>query len=326
MDIKKINLEVLTNEYRKKGAAAKGYKIVNMLIKDNEEESLRFLLRDHDREQIKSFLEIEERDNIDFLIDYYSILEIALLAGYIHNPLSGKIENEAEYILNNDSLKRYFTDYYPILLPQLLLKQILKSGTKQYFNKKELPESSILFDRFIMLNHFVKEDPDIDQFLWFLDSGSTSGYTISDFWEVLADKNLIEYKLGSDNKHPLNSALWGFIKYIQFLSDFSDLIKDCSDDPILQSAFWHHQSYWFKHMKNKIGDIINIGINNIRQSLDAVDTEELVANKNSYLDSETEVFEWQKNIDYLEGIEDDITYLLDDKWGKPLEVFFNMNE
>lgn len=323
MDNKEINLEIITKQYRKKGAAAKGFRTVNTLIKNNEIVSLGILLRNHMDNPIDSYLEVEERDNIDFLIDYFSILEIGLIANYFPNPLPLKTEREIDFILNNQFVNKYFTEYYPLTLPQLLLKQVSKKGNEKYFYRDSVKNSTALFDRFLMLNQIVKNDEDIDQLLWFFDDGWTAGYSISDFWNVLSDRNIIKYKLGSSNRHPLNSALWGFIKYIQFLSDFADLLRDSKEDAVLQSAFWHHQSYWFEHMKERIGDIIKVGINNIRQSLRHFNEDEIIRDKNSFLNSKDDISQWQSNTSELDGVEADINYLLNSNLGRPLKSFLN---
>ncbi len=323
MDNREINLEIITKQYRKKGAASKGYRTVNNLIKNNEIVSLRILLRNHMDNPIDSYLEVEERDNIDFLIDYFSILEIGLIANYFPNPLPLKTEREIDFILNNQFVNKYFTEYYPLVLPQLLLKQVSKKRNEKYFYRDSVKNSTALFDRFLMLNQIVKNDEDIDQLLWFFDDGWTAGYSISDFWNVLSDRNIIKYKLGSSNRHPLNSALWGFIKYIQFLSDFADLLRDSKEDAVLQSAFWHHQSYWFEHMKERIGDIIKVGINNIRQSLRYFNEDEIIRDKNSFLNSKDDISQWQSDTSELDGVEADINYLLNSNLGRPLKTFLN---
>lgn len=323
MDIEEINLEIVTKQYRKKGAAAKGYATLKTLIKNNEIVSLRILLRNHLDNPIDSNLEIEERNNIDFLIDYFSILEIGLIANYFPNPLPIKTEKEIDFILSNQFVNRYFTEYYPLSLPKILLNQVLKNRNEKYFYHSDLKNSISLFDRFLMLNQIVKNDEDIDQFLWFLDDGWSSGFSISDFWNVLSDRNIIKYKLGSSNKHPLNSALWGFIKYVQFLSDFADLLRDSKEDPILQSAFWHHQSYWFEHMKERIGDIIKIGISNIRESMNHLNEEEVITDKNSFLSSQDDISKWRNDTSQLEGVEADINFLINAQLGEPLKMMFN---
>lgn len=325
MDIKEINLEIIANQYRNKGAALKGFKNLNSLIKYNEIVSLQILLRNHVDNPIISSLEIEERNNIDFLIDYFSILEIGLIANYLPNPLPFKIEKEIDLILNNRFVNKYFREYYPLTLPQVLLKQVSQNRNEKYFHSNDSKKFTALFDRFLMLNQFVKNDEDIDQFLWFLDDGWTAGFSIHDFWNVLIDKNIIKYKLDRTNKHPLNSALWGFIKYIQFLSDFANLLRDSQENPVLQSAFWHYQSYWFEHLKERIDDIIKIGIKNILISMKNFNEDEIIRDEDSFLNSQDEISKWRSDTSQLEGVENDINYLLNTNLDKPLKIFFNEN-
>lgn len=322
MEIKEINLEVIEKQYRETGAAAKGFKTLRKLIEDDDRVRLKMLLRNHMSSPIETTLEVNERDEIDFLIDYYSILEIGLIANYFPNPLSAKIEKEVKFILNNEFVTQYFTEYYPLILPELLLKQVSEKTHERYFHHQSVENTTALFDRFLMLNQIKKDDEDINQFLWFLDDGWTGGYSITDFWNVLKDRNLIKDKLDLANNNPLNNSLWGFIKYTQFLADFADLLKDSKQDPLLQSAFWHYQSYWFEHMKDGLGDIVEIGLKNIRESMNKLNEADIIKDQNSFLNSEEDILDWQKNSVELEGVEDDINYLLNQKLGEPIRNFY----
>ena len=322
MEIKEINLEVIEKQYRETGAAAKGFNTLEKLIEDDDRVSLKILLRNHINSPIKTTLEVYERDQIDFLIDYYSVLEIGLIANYFPNPLSAKIEKEIKFILDNEFVNQYFTEYYPLILPEILLKQVSEKIHEEYFHHQSLENTTALFDRFLMLNQIKKNDEDINQFLWFLDDGWTGGYSITDFWNVLKDRNLIKDKLGIANKNPFISSLWGFIKYTQFVGDFADLLKDSIQDPLLQSAFWHYQSYWFEHMKDGLGDIVEIGLKNIRESMKMVNDYDIINDQDSYLNSKKDILEWQKNSVELECVEEDINYLLNQKLGEPIRSFY----
>ena len=326
MKIKDVNFEIIAKQYREKGPAAKGFETLSALMKDDELVSLQILLRNHLHSPIETTLEVNERDNIDFLIDYYSILEIGLIANYFPNPLPAEIEKEIEFILKNQFVNQYFTQYYPLILPQILLKQVLKNKGEMYFQHQSLENSTGLFDRFLMLNQVKRNDEDINQFLWFLDDGWTGGYSIRDFWKVLKDREIIKDKLDLANNNPLNSSLWGFIKYTQFLADFADLLRDSREDALLQSSFWHYQSYWFEHMKNGLGDIVEIGLKNIRESMINLNEAEIIKDKSSFLNSQKDIVEWQESSLELEGLEEDINYLLNQELGEPLRKFYSQSE
>lgn len=321
MEIRDVNFEVITKQYREKGPASRGFETLSTFIKNDELVSLQILLRNHLYSPIETTLEVNERDNIDFLIDYYSILQIGLIANYFPNPLPAEIEKEIEFILKNRFANQYFTEYYPLILPQILLKQVLENNGGMYFQHQNLEKSMGLFDRFLMLNQVKRNDEDINQFLWFLDDGWTGGYSITDFWNVLKDRDLIKDKLDLATKNPLNKSLWGFIKYTQFLSDFADLLRDSQEDVLLQSAFWHYQSYWFEHMKNGLGDIVEIGLKNIRDSMNNLNEAEIIKDQDSFLNSKKDIVDWQESSLELEGVEEDINYLLNQELGVALKNF-----
>lgn len=320
MDIKKINLGIITREYKEYSFANYAYHKLSDGLFSNS------ILRDYRKRPITSDYEIEFRKSIDSLLDYYSILEIGIIANYFPNPLPTNIRDEIQIILDQLPLKKYYEEYYPLFLPQLLLKQTLlnrRIKTNYIADKRDKQSSTALFDRFLMLNQVIKNDSDIEQFLWFLDDGWTDGYSISDFWEVLASKKRIEYKLGSTNIHPLNAALWGYIKYLQYLSDFACLLRDSENIPLLQSAFWHFQSYWLDHMKDRIGNIMNIGIENIRFSLTPKNLEEIIKSEDTLINSEAEAVALINNPSVMYNTEIDIQYLLNPELGVPIKSYLD---
>ncbi len=316
-----FNLEIISNQYRRKGAASKAYQNLSSLISKNDTRTLKNILRDHKYEPIWENHLVHERDNIDFLIDYYSILEIGIIANYFPNNLPPSLKNEVEKILGNEYVRRYYSKYYPLILPQLLLKNI--SSPKDQTTNDDLTKiQSNLFEKFLVLNQTIKSDKDVDQFLWFLDDGITQAYSIHDLWDVLSNRETIRHKLSRSNAHPLNSSLFGFIKYIQFLNDYADLLRQASEFKLLQSAFWHYQSYWFDHMKEQLGDIIEVALNNIERTMNNITQIELVNDDNSYINTLEDFNKWKTSTDQLEGIEEDIKYLLNPELGDALKQFF----
>lgn len=320
MSRQEFNLKIISNQYRRKGAAAKAYKNLSGLIEKNDTLNLKNILRDHkDVPILESYL-VSERDNIDFLIDYYSILEIGIIANYFPNNLPKPLKIEVEKILGNDYVRIYYSKHYPLILPQLLLKQISFSNN-QIDNSIKI--QSNLFEKFLVLNQTIKTDKDVDQFLWFLDDGITGGYSISDLWNVLSSRETIRYKLGGSNIHPLNRSLFGFIKYIQFLNDYADLLRQTSEFKLLQSSFWHYQSYWFDHMKEQLGDIVKVALINIRSTIANTNQDELLNDNDSYINNSEDYEKWRSASEQFVGIEEDIKYLLNQELGNPLRQLLN---
>ena len=316
MNNQELNLDIITAQYRKKGSAAKGYKELSLLISENDKRNLKNLLRDHNEEPIWENYLVDARDNVDYLIDYYSILEVGIIANYFPNELPNSLIKEIENILGNDYVKLYYSKYYTLVLPQLLYKQ---SSQRLYISdENNSKDKRILFEKFLVLNQTVKGDSDVDQFLWFLDDGITEGYSINDLWNVLKSRETIRYKLGRSNTNPLNSSLFGFIKYTEFLNGYADLLRQANEFKLLQSAFWHYQSYWFEHMKEQLGDIIKIALKNIRGTVENTNKEELFRDNNSYINDNEDFEKWKSASEQFRGIEEDINYLLNQKLGNPV--------
>lgn len=314
MDTKSLNLDIITKQYRHNSKAAKGYELLMNLLGDYDSLPLETLLRNHRLNPILIASEIEGRENVDTLMDYYSILQITLLANYINHPLPENLANEIDVILETPAVKKYFEEYYPLVLPQLLIKQI---HTDEYLKNNIEIDSTPLFDRFLILNHFVKSDEDIQLLLWFFDDGWIGKYSLKDFIALLRDKTkmLNEY---SNKTHPLNKVLWGFTKYTQFLTDYAELIRDCYHNSILQSAIWHYHGYWFNKIENKIGTNLKLSIQSIKDTFAQFNSKELIYDQHSYLTSIDEIREWKSNISHLDTIEQDIDYLFNTNLGQPI--------
>ena len=319
MNRREFNLNIITNQYRRRGPAAKGYSNLSQLISQNDIRNLKNTLRDHKVQPISENKLVDERDRIDFLFAYYSIVEIGIIADYFPNNLPLSLKNEIETILGNVFVKTYYSEYYPLILPQLLLKHIsfqIQSTEGSYWQTK-----NALFEKFLVLNNSITNDNDVDQFLWFLDDGITNGYSKNDLLHVLASRETLRYKLGRFNVHPLNSALFGFIKYVQFLNDYAGLLRQASEFRLLQSAFWHYQSYWFEHMKNQLGEMITEGLFNIRSTVAQTKQEELVNDDNSYIRDRENFVDWKIASEQYLDIEENINYLLNQELGEPLRQF-----
>ncbi|MGO8056224.1 hypothetical protein, partial [Rhizobium leguminosarum] len=77
--------------------AAKGYKKLSKLIKNKEFEEIAELLRDH-KEGAVYEKELKQRFEIDTLIEFYNLLLIAALAGYIPAEFEDALIDEIETI------------------------------------------------------------------------------------------------------------------------------------------------------------------------------------------------------------------------------------
>src|SRR5688572_14842671 len=117
------NLFSLKAEYRDKGKALRGYDNIMSFIRDNKQEELAWLLRDHSTVGVYG-KELVERFEIDSLIEFYNILLIAVLAGYIPPRLNEELNKEITTILSHPSVKPYYQEFYPYKLTDYTLQYI----------------------------------------------------------------------------------------------------------------------------------------------------------------------------------------------------------
>lgn len=249
LDVKekeKLNLEMLISKYCKSGAAAKGRKALLKEIKSPQKGYLKRMLRDHEDEEIDTQEEINFRDNVDELLKFYSILELALLSGYISQPLPEKLQKEILMILTNQFVSLYYQEFYPLLLPQLLIDSL---GNKKI---QEPIGSSEYFIQLLLINKLI--DNDVSNFLWLLDSGIFEDYDLDDFKKTLGSvKEIQDILEGGENIDQIKvSVFWGMLKYTSFIEKYERLLKRAGTNELLASALWHFQGYWFEKINKKL--------------------------------------------------------------------------
>ena len=102
---------MLLLEYRDKGKALKGYERLIKLIREKKDADLDWLLRFHGHHHIVKQSDIQFRDNVDFLLKFYSLLEIAIMTDHIPPGLPDKLKTEIIEVLGNEFVERYYDDY-----------------------------------------------------------------------------------------------------------------------------------------------------------------------------------------------------------------------
>ncbi len=311
---REFNFDIIVGQYRLTGQAEQAHKLLKVYLSGSEG-NLAEKLRDHRRKSIGED-ETQFRDDVDVLLDFYSIIQVGQIANYFPANLPDWFKQEILEILGNADVRRYYEEYYPLSLPQGLLRV---AQDDLHFNGVESVEGTILFEKFLLIVS-ANKDADIELFLWLLDSGSVDGYVLDDLWRVFQNRELIDRKLASDTNHPLNRALWGFIKYIQFLSDYKALLVQARRFTLLQSALWQYQAYWFSKMKDRLGEIISVAIDNIILAANNLDPGALIAG-DSLISDESDVQVWKHSVEKLNLIKQDITFLMNTELGMPYKKF-----
>lgn len=253
-------------------------------------------------------------------MSYYSLIEIGQIAGYLPDSLPVELVEEIKYFLNNKYLKRYYKSYYKLYLPQLLLQDVNKDNFPSENEDPEIiNENQLIFEQFLLIKNSIEDDNDVYQFLWFLDDGHTNGYRLKDFREILKSREE-KNKLLDDNPNSiLNKTLRGYVKYLQFLSEYAQLLRRSNHYKLLQSAFWHFQSYWFKNMSSKLGKVLYKSIQQVTDMMVTASADELIADKWSFIETNEGYNKLFENTDGLISLlRGDIEYLLNPVLGRPI--------
>jgi CheY-like chemotaxis protein len=238
--IQETNLNMMIVQFRNEGRA----KVAADSLKEDKAnpEFLKEILRDHRRKPITKQEEIIYRDNVDFLLKFYSLLELGILTRYINPELFPDLRSEIIEILELEPLRKYYEEYYPLILPQLLLQHTKRPGTDEFAADDNVLSDIIALDTLL--------DDDVETFQWMLDSGRIDGYSIKDLNALLKSKDRISDLLEKqrEQEDSLDKSFWGFLKFSDYMVRYARLMQKCKDS-IIRSSIWHYQSYWFKSMK-----------------------------------------------------------------------------
>ncbi len=238
------------------------------------------LLRNHVEKDIKTNYEVQFRNDMDFLIGYYSIIAAGTISGYLGPVLPEGIRFEADMLLNNDSVRRYFEKYYPLLLPQIFRKFMLyPAGQERQFPWQDatgFDNNGEVFESALLLRRSRIDDDDIDVFLFLLDAGfyekeGDGGQTldIEYLWHFLQNaKNVYFLRDNPDRYKILNNAVWGFTKYIEFLNEYAALVKRASSSTFEAAAIWHLEGYWFQKLQEHIGPRLEMGLRIVSDAIE----------------------------------------------------------
>jgi hypothetical protein len=156
--------------------AIAGKKRIDHYLTKNDAEGLAHLLRHHTEEEIED-AETWHRDEVDYFLEYFSILSLGHITGYLsYNDLE-EAKVDVAFYLGNAAIKRYYYVNYPLLLPQFLLETILEE--RPLTNLKKNKKRDLLFHQFHTLNQTI-DNNDVNQFLWFMDGGINDGMDVDD--------------------------------------------------------------------------------------------------------------------------------------------------
>jgi hypothetical protein len=227
--------------------AVKGKKVIDEYFANSDGSGLAKLLRYHGDKAISN-KETWKRDYVDFYIQYFSILSIAVIMGGINRDEFLNLRPQITYYLGDTAIRPYYTRYYPLLLPEILFWSALEREPFVINETGELLKNS--FPVFHHLNQQIAND-DVYQFLWFLDGGSSGRYDLDNLIEVLGDLEQYQKVMKYTSDNPLRQSLNGFLDFLFFLEDFSAFLGRL-ESSVQKSAYWHFHGYWFKKIEENL--------------------------------------------------------------------------
>ncbi|MFN8166803.1 MAG: hypothetical protein U0X76_11730 [Bacteroidia bacterium] len=292
-DIKSINLYFLKKKYRQKKQALLGYKILFKLITNNRNTKLKTLLRNHKVSGIHG-KEIELRDNIDKLLFFYSLLEVAAIADYINLESDSRLVKEIKMILGNKYLRKYYEEFYPLLLPQLLLRRV----NGNWIEKVADENAENIFVEFTHLNSTIEKNERVELFLNFIDDIRFNGEGITDLNKILFSPELLRehIQITPQKQSYKDKALLGFFIYLDFIKRFDSLLTRAKDYKSVQSAMWHFHSYWFEHIRTRMSNKIWQSLDNFKRLNKAFSKKNYQEYINQIKEREDSEYHFQKKI------------------------------
>jgi hypothetical protein len=238
--------------------AFNGKKHIDQLIGSHKK--LSHLLRNHNDEPIYG-KEIEKRDDIDYFLEYFSILSLGHITGYLRMEDLVEDRDEIMYYLGNEPLKAYYYDYYPLELPQILFEVLTKG--EPFRKGRRTANGENLFFQFHALNQTIDND-EVNQFLWFLDNGYTDRYNVRDLKELLGDTKKCFKKRNEDSV--LGQAISGFFMYLDFLELLDQFLKKPGNTSY-KAAYWTYHAYWLSRIDKQLRASLNRFFNGLEDFL-----------------------------------------------------------
>jgi Bacterial RNA polymerase, alpha chain C terminal domain len=247
-----LNLRYLEKQWLTRLPAERAFR----RMRGTSDKTLATWLRRHDEtEEGISDRETWIRDEFDFLLGFYSIVEIAMMIGFV-SELPDAFYKKHLRVLNHPALRRYYEWNYPLDLPRRLRERLLFGIEYQVIENTFL---DAFFYEFLELTKAVERDKDMESFLWCLDGGYRQDRQgESDLDAVTRALSKADRLAGATQRPPnkrgeLDRALNGFCKFIQFCEGLDSLIQRLKGQPEMAEAMWLAHAYWFRRLETDMG-------------------------------------------------------------------------
>lgn len=250
------NYARLRRQYFVDAKAAVAAKRIGATTTPKKQQKLKWLLRHHDERRIRN-RETWERDEIDELLHFYSVMEVAALLELIPSPLPTDLRRMALRHLSQPAVNKYYVMNYPLVLPQLFL---LRAAGFMNLTDGSEGASFPAFVRLLQLDATIHGgDEDVDIFLWFLDGGAIEGFDIEDTIRKFKSAKKFFRSLTKRRKHMTiaDSSVRGCVLFLNFCREIDSFLSSGDISPLLRFESWHLYDYWFSNLQAMVGDRIS---------------------------------------------------------------------
>jgi hypothetical protein len=183
------------------------------------------------------------------LLDFYSVLQIAYLAGFIGHTFSKDFTNRVIITLNTSYIKVHRLERYQSLLPTHLVTR-LENGDNTTVESDD--QSFFLFYQFLDIKALLEEDDEIQYFLTKVCNDSSGAFELLLSNDQVNSMNENPYLIKADT-----TAMNGYLRYIDFIEQFFLLLTAARDKPELEAAFANYFITGFYRPKGRLQNILD---------------------------------------------------------------------
>src|ERR1700733_1768826 len=240
-----INLQDIERLFLYDQPTSEAVEIFNEHGSDPRSLFLHDLLRWHGSVAISNPAEIRKRKSFDCLLNFHSIVEIGLYAGYLPDPLPDDLRATALNHRSHPAVSNFYERNYPQFLPYLLRRRLNGEITSTASSDAN---AGRLFVDFLNLTTAYSRDANIRTFEWLLDGGSRGGIGLKNLITLLGDPEELARVLLEPRRYELdlNGATRGFYGFLAFCADLRDVLDRAREFFLLRAAMWHYYAYWFE--------------------------------------------------------------------------------
>lgn len=247
-DVRLANWEFLLRQL----ALSEDHAEVTAKIREAAPEELKKLLRHHRDGFFSLPSDIAFRARLDRWLARAGMIYLSWLCGYTTVPAADTGRELLLPVLANPAVRDYYEIHYPVALPWLLRLHLERNLE---LTSEPTLEGAAAFERFSVLYERFQSDPDLAQFLDFLDGFSYGGDAARvDIRAVvesfgIPDRVVLAFAKMSDQVTPLDRGIVGLVRFLAHSQDLDQLLLLCQTLPLIQSGFWFFYAYWFREFR-----------------------------------------------------------------------------